>query len=76
MYLEDGVMLLIGSIWLRAFVKSELSLLYVMWETSVFVRQLLALQKNNAVGWVTKESSINFRQERNFLSSSKHPDNL
>jgi hypothetical protein len=29
-------------------------------EASVFVRQLCALQDGNAVGWMTKESSINF----------------
>jgi hypothetical protein len=52
-----------------------MSMLYVMWEASLLVGQLLALQEGNAVGWMTKESSINFRQGKSFLSSSKHPDN-
>jgi hypothetical protein len=52
------------------------SMFYVMWEACVLVGQLLALQEGNAVGWMTKESSINFRQGKSFLSSSKHPDNL
>jgi hypothetical protein len=39
-----------------------MSMLYVMWEVSVLVGQLLALQEGSAVGWTTKESSINFRQ--------------
>jgi hypothetical protein len=47
-----------------------------MWEASVPVGQLLALQEGNAVGWMTMESSINFRQGKSFLSCSKHPDNL
>jgi hypothetical protein len=51
-------------------------MLYVMWEASVIVTQLLALQEGNAVGWMSKESSINFRHGRSFLSSSKHPENL
>jgi hypothetical protein len=38
--------------------------------------QLLALEEGSAVGWLTKESSINFRQGKSFLSSSKHPDDL
>jgi hypothetical protein len=37
--------------------------------TSVFVGQLLALEEGNAVGWITTESSINFRQGKSFLSS-------
>jgi hypothetical protein len=44
-------------------------MLYVMWEVSVFVGQLLALQEGNAVGWVTKELSINFRQGKSFLTA-------
>jgi hypothetical protein len=47
-----------------------------MWEASVLVGQLLTLQEGNAVGWMTKESSINFSQGKSFLSSSKHPDNF
>jgi hypothetical protein len=47
-----------------------MSMLYVMWDSSVLVGQLLALQEGDAVGWMTKESSINFRQGKNFLSSS------
>jgi hypothetical protein len=31
-----------------------------MWETSVLVDQLLALQEDSAVGWMAKESSANF----------------
>jgi hypothetical protein len=42
-----------------------MSMLYVMWEASVLV-QLLALQEGSAVGWMTKESSINFRQGKSF----------
>jgi hypothetical protein len=38
-----------------------MSMLYVMWGTSVLVGQLLALQEGSAVGWMTKESSISFR---------------
>jgi hypothetical protein len=53
-----------------------MSVLYVMCEASVLVGQMLALQEGNAVGWLTKESCINFRQGKSFLSSSKHPDNL
>jgi hypothetical protein len=51
-------------------------ILYVMWEASVLVGQLLALQAGSSVGWITKESSISFRQGKNFLSLSEHPDNL
>jgi hypothetical protein len=50
--------------------------LYVMCEAAVLVRQLLALQEGSAVGWMTKESSINVRQGKRFVSSSNHPDNL
>jgi hypothetical protein len=53
-----------------------MSMLYVMWEAPVLVGQLLALQEGSAVGWMTKESSISFRQGKSVLSSSKHPDNL
>jgi hypothetical protein len=31
-----------------------------MWEVSVLVGQLVALQEGIAVGWMTKELSINF----------------
>jgi hypothetical protein len=51
-------------------------MLYVRWEVSVLVGKLLALQEGSAVGWMTKESSVNCRQGKSFLSSSKHPDNL
>jgi len=37
-------------------------ILCVIWETSVFVGQLLALQEGSAVGWMTMESLINFCQ--------------
>jgi hypothetical protein len=43
-----------------------MSMLYVMWEATVLVRQLLALQEGNAVGWMTKESSINFKSGKVF----------
>jgi hypothetical protein len=45
-------------------------MLCVMLEASVLARLLLALQEGNAVGWMTKESYINFRQGKSFLSSS------
>jgi hypothetical protein len=51
-------------------------ILFVMWDVSVLVGQLLALQEGSAVGWMTKETSINFWEGKRFLSSSKHPDNL
>jgi hypothetical protein len=70
-------MFLMGLIWLRVLVNPAfMSMLYVIWEASVFVGQLLALQEGSAVGWMTKESSISLRQGKSFLSSSKHPDNL
>jgi hypothetical protein len=47
-----------------------------MWEASVFVEGLLCLQEVSALGWMTKESSINFWEGKNFLPSSKHTDNL
>jgi hypothetical protein len=47
-----------------------------MWEASVLVGQLLLLQEGSAVGWMSKESPINCRQGKSFLSSSKHADNL
>jgi hypothetical protein len=37
-----------------------------MWEASVLVGQLLALQESIAMGWMTKESSISFRQGKDF----------
>jgi hypothetical protein len=37
-----------------------MSMPFVMWESSVLVGQLLALQEGNAVGWKSKESFINF----------------
>jgi len=43
-----------------------------MWEASV----LVAVQEGSAVGWMTKESSINFWQGKSFLSFSEvagHP---
>jgi hypothetical protein len=33
-----------------------MSMLYVMWEASLLVRELLALQEGNALGWLSKES--------------------
>jgi hypothetical protein len=69
-------MFLKGLIWLRVLVNPKLMfMLYVVWEASVLVGHLLALHEGNAVGWMTKELSINFRQGQSFLSSSKHPDN-
>jgi hypothetical protein len=35
-----------------------------------------ALQEGIAVGWMTKELSINFWQGKLFFSSSKYPDNI
>jgi hypothetical protein len=52
-----------------------MSMLCVIWEASVLVGQLLDLQGGSAVGWVAKELSINFKQGKSFLLSSKHPDN-
>jgi hypothetical protein len=37
-----------------------------MWEASVLVGELHALQEGSAVGWMAKESSINFWQGRVF----------
>jgi len=34
-----------------------------MWEGSVLVGRLLALQEGSAMGWLTKEISINFWQK-------------
>jgi hypothetical protein len=53
-----------------------MSVLCVLWEASVLVGQLLALQEDSAVGWVTKELSVSFRQVKSFPSSSEHPDFL
>jgi hypothetical protein len=47
-----------------------------MYEASVLVRKLLALQEGSAVSWMTKELSVNFKQLKSFLSSSKHPDSV
>jgi hypothetical protein len=44
-----------------------------MWEASVFLGQLLALQEGNDVGWMTKETSISFRQGQSFVLSSNNP---
>jgi hypothetical protein len=41
-------------------------ILYVMWEGYVLVGQLLALQDGSAVGWIIKQSSINFWQAKAF----------
>jgi hypothetical protein len=55
-----------GLISLRVLVNPEwMLILCVIWDSSVLVSQLLALQEGNAVSWMNKESSINFRQ-RNF----------
>jgi len=37
-------------------------ILCVIWEASVLVGQLLALQEGSALGWMAKESSISFWQ--------------
>jgi hypothetical protein len=56
-------MFLMGLIWLRVLLNPEcMSMLCVMWEASVLVGHLLALQEGSAVGWMTKESSLNIRQ--------------
>jgi hypothetical protein len=44
-----------------------------MWEASLPVGQLLVVQEDSAVGWMTKESSINFWQGKSFLSFSELP---
>jgi hypothetical protein len=50
-----------GLIWLRELVNPELMfILCVMWEDSVLVVPLFAVQAYSAVGWMTKESSISF----------------
>jgi hypothetical protein len=43
-----------------------MSMLYVVWEPSVLIGQLLALKEGIAVDWMTKQSSISFRQEKVF----------
>jgi hypothetical protein len=43
-----------------------MSMLYVMWEASVHVGQLLASQEGSAVCCMTKEFSINFWQGKVF----------
>jgi hypothetical protein len=48
-------------------------MLCVTWEPSVLVGQLLALQEGNSVGWMTKESSINFRQFFLIFKESRQP---
>jgi len=58
-------MLLMGWIW-HIVPENPEFILCVMWETSVLVGQLLALQEGIAVGWLTKESSISFWQGRVF----------
>jgi hypothetical protein len=63
-------------IYLRVLLNAELMpMLYVIWEASVLVGQLLALQESNAVGWMTKESSNNFRQGKVsvIFKASKQP---
>jgi len=40
--------------------------LYLKWEASVLVGQLLALQESVAMGWMTKESSTNLWQGKDF----------
>jgi hypothetical protein len=52
-----------------------MSMVYVMWEASVLVGQLCAVQEGNALGWIIKEAAINFGQGKKFLSSWKRPDN-
>ena len=37
-------------------------MLYVMWNTSVLIEHMPALQEGSAVGWMTKESYISVRQ--------------
>jgi hypothetical protein len=74
-------MFLIGLIWVL--VNPEcISMLYVIWETSVRVGKLLALQEGNAVGWMTKGLSTSFKQEkfslifvasRQILRPAQHP---
>ena len=55
--LDDGIDLAQGAC------KPEwMFILRVIWDSSVLVAQLLALQEGRAVGWMNKESSINFGQ--------------
>jgi hypothetical protein len=42
-------------------------MLCAMWNTSVFVEHMHALQEDSAVGWMTKESLINFWQGKFFF---------
>lgn len=68
-------MLPVGLIWCRVLVNQErMFFLCVMWEACVLV-QLLALQEDSAVGWITKESSINLWQGKAFchLQSIRTP---
>jgi hypothetical protein len=46
-------------------------MLYVMWESSVLVA-IAYFTRSCALGWMTNESYINFREGKSFLSSSKH----
>jgi len=58
-------MLQMGLMWLKLAENPELSL-FIMWEVCVFFGQLLALQEGGAIGWMTKESLINFWHRKVF----------
>jgi hypothetical protein len=46
---------------------------YIMWKSTV-VGNLFVLHEGSVVGWMTKESSINYWQGKVSLSSTKHSD--
>ena len=68
-------MLLMGLLWLRRRRNPEL-ILCVVWEASVPVGQLLALQEISDVGWCDEGIIHHFLAVKSFLSSSKHSDKL
>jgi hypothetical protein len=55
----------VGLNWFRVLVNPDSTFnLNVIWDASVPVGQLLALHEDSAVGWMTKESFINFSQRK------------
>jgi len=44
-----------------------------MWEACVIFWQLLALQEDSAVGWITKKSPANFWQWKTYLFKASRP---
>ena len=64
-----------GLMWLKLAENPELSL-FIMQDDSVFFEQLLALNEGRAVGWMIKESLINFWRGKFsvvFIESRKFP---